>query len=60
MALGRSFAKSDGSNSLTVTLFLKSTESNLLPSLFKKERLSEDRPEQLALVHKKGEKLSKT
>ena len=40
--------------------FLKSTESDLLPSLFKKERLSEERPEQLALVHKKGEKLSKT
>ena len=43
--------------------FVKSEESELLPSLFKKERQSEERWEQFSLGHKKGknsEKLSKT
>ena len=43
--------------------FVKSDESKLLPSLFKKERLSKERRERFALGYKKGkssEKLSKT
>ena len=43
--------------------FVKSDESELLPSLFKKEHLSEGRRERFTLGHKKGkssEKLSKT
>ena len=40
--------------------FLKSNERESLPSLFKKEWLSEERREQFALGHKKGEQQSKT
>ena len=36
--------------------FVKSDKRESLPSLFKKEQLSEERWEQFALGHKKGEK----
>ena len=39
--------------------FLKSNESELLLSLFKKEQLNEERQEQFALGHKKGGKMWK-
>ena len=69
----RSFFMSYGSASLTVALLwratgvlthcrsiVKSGKSESLPSLFTKERLSEERWERFALGHKKGEKQWKT
>ena len=39
---------------------MKSDGSELLKSLFKKERMSKEQSEHFTLGHKKGEKLSKT
>ena len=57
IANGCSLVKSHWSDSLTMKLFLQSDESKLLPLLFKKEQLSEERQERFAPGHKKGGKL---
>ena len=49
-AHGCSFVKSDRSDSLTVAFFIKSDERELIPSIFKKERLSKEQLERLTLL----------
>ena len=58
-AYDRSFVKSDRSESLTITLLFRATWVIRSQSLFKKERLSEERRERFPLWHKKRGQLSK-